>query len=199
MNTQLNIPINSFQLVDPTHLIANIENQLNCEMAHNLNRLKDKKVIFNRNSSTELKPINGWDVKTPELEAKPFAPSNRQITVAGIDSSCIQVAETDVGSVYAGRATAVFSQNGQISKYIRIGPIIYYMDDINASKLSFEISGSDSLKKLFLFDRSLAQQIIRERLERNIALELANMLSDSIIMIDGCLRYSKFEKRKTNL
>ncbi len=199
MNKQLNIPINLLQTIDPIHLISNIENQLNSEMAHNICRLKNKKVIFNRNSNNELKPIHGWDIKTPELESKIFKPSTKQITVAGIDSSCIQVAETDVGSVYAGRAAVVFSQNGKISKYIRIGPIIYYMDEINASKLSFEISGSDRLKKLFLLDKSLAQQIIREKLERNIALELTKMLSNSIIMIDGCLRYSKFEERKSNL
>lgn len=199
MNTQLNIPINSFQSVDPEHFIANIENHLNFEMANNIIRLKDKKVIFNKNGSGDLKPLNGWGIQTHELEAKHITPSTKQITVAGIDSSCIQIAETYDGSVYAGRAAIVFSQNGKISKYIRIGPIIYYIDEINSSKLSFEISGSDRLKKIILFDKSLSQQIIRERLERNIALELTKTLSDSIIMIDGCLRYSKYEERKTDL
>ena len=198
MNTQLNIPITAFQPVDSTYLVNNMENQLNQEMNRSINRLMHKKVIFNRIGS-DLQPINGWEVPIPDLEAKHFTPSSQKITIAGIDSSCIHIAETDVGSVYACRAAAVFSQHGKISKYIRIGPIIYYMDEINASKLSMESSGSPRLTKLFLLDRSLAQRVIRERLERTFAFELSKMLSNSIIMIDGCLRQSKFEERGTDL
>jgi len=198
MNTQLNIPITDFQPIDHTHLIDSMENQLSQEMNQNINRLMHKKVIFNRNGS-DLQPINGWEGKAPDLESKHFRQSSEHVAVIGIDSSCIHIAETDVGSVYAGRASAVLSQQGRLSRCIRIGPIIYYFDEITASRLSNELTGSNRLSKLFLLDKSLAQQVIRERLEHNVAFELVKMMSDSIILLDGCLKYSKFENIKNDL
>ncbi|MFQ6134525.1 MAG: DNA double-strand break repair nuclease NurA [Nitrososphaerales archaeon] len=198
MNKQLNIPIAIQPLLNPAHLATNMKNQLDQEISRNINRLMRKKVVFSR-SGSELQPINGWDIQTPDLKAKHFKPSSEQTTVAGVDSSCIHIAETDDGSVYAGRAAAVFSQHGKLSSYVRIGPIIYYIDEFNASKISFEVSGSSRFSKLFLLDRSLAQRVVRERLERAVALELAKMLSRSVILIDGCLKSSKFEERETGL
>tara|TARA_B100001971_G_scaffold200736_1_gene212657 strand:- start:160 stop:1212 length:1053 start_codon:yes stop_codon:yes gene_type:complete len=198
MNTQLNIPITDFQPIDPTLLIDSIENQLNLEMSQNMNRLMYKKVIFNRNG-IDLQPINGWEGQVPDLKSKHFTQSSEHVTVVGIDSSCIHIAETDVGSVYASRASAVLSQHGRLSRCIRIGPIIYYFDEITASQLSNELTGTNRLAKLFLLDRSLTQQVIRERLEQSVAFELVRMMSHSIIMLDGCLRSSKFENIKNGL
>ncbi len=198
MNKQLKIPIPLQTLPNPAHLAVNIKKQLDQEINRNITRLMRKKVVFSKIGS-ELRPINGWDTQTPDLKAKHFKPSTRQTTVAGVDSSCIHIAETNDGSIYAGRVAAVFSHPGRISKYVRIGPIIYYIDEHNASKLSFKMAGSNRFTKLLLLDRSLAQRVIRARLERDVALELAKMLFHSVILIDGCLKSSKFEERETGL
>ena len=198
MNTQLNIPIMDFKTIDPTRLIDSMENQLSKDMSQNINRLMYKKVIFNRNGS-DLQPINGWEGKVPDLKSEHFRQNKKNVPVAGIDSSCIHIAETDVGSVYAGRASAVLSQHGKLSRCFRIGPVIYYFDEIAASQLSNELTGSNRLSKLFLLDKSLAQQVIRERLEYSVAFELVRMMSNSIIMLDGCLKNSKYDNIKPDL
>ncbi len=198
MNTQLNIPIDIHPTLNLTYIATNMGNHLNQEINRNINRLVNKKVVFSRGGN-QLHPINGWDTQTSDLKAKHFTPSSNQITVVGIDSSCTHIAETDDGSIYAGRAAAVFSQHGKLSSYVRLGPLIYYIDEFNAAHLSFEASGSSRFSKLFLLDRSLAQRVVRERLERAVALELAKMLSHSMILIDGCLKSSKFEERETSL
>lgn len=197
MNTQLNIPTAPL-LPNPFHLATNLQNQLDQELNQNLNQLTHKKVIFSRNGS-ELQPINGWNTNTPNLKVKHLQPSSEKITVAAIDSSSIHIAETSDGSIYASRVSVVFSQNAKLYSYVRIGPIIYYIDETNASKISLNITGSNRLTKLLLLDQSLAQRLIRERLERAVTLELARTLRNSIILIDGCLKQSKLEERREDL
>ncbi len=198
MNNQLNIPMTLCAIKSSIQIAEKLKNHLNEEISENIKRLMHKKVIFSK-GETELQPIKGWGSCLSPLKAINLLKSSEQKTVVGIDSSCIKVAESDDGSVYAGRAAIIFTQNAKLSSYVRIGPIIYYIDDFKASKISFESSGSKDLSKLFLLDSSIAQRVIRERLERVIALELTKILSDSIIMIDGCLKSSKFEERNINL
>jgi hypothetical protein len=198
MNTQLNIPLPSLLLPNPTHLATIFRKRFDQEIEQNIDSLARKKVVFDRNYS-ELHPITGWDSHSPTLVSKPIIASTNIKTIAGIDSSCIHIAETDEGSIYAGRAAVVFSQGGRLISYVRIGPIIYYINETSASKISMEISDSNRLLRLLLSDRSFAQRMIRERLERGISLELAATLSGSIILLDGCFKASQFEARNRSL
>ena len=199
MSTQLNL-VQPPSSPDPNYLAIHLRHHFDHEAEQNIDNLAQKKVIFSRNG-IELQPINGWnnELPTPDIKTTPFTPAQETQTVAGIDSSCIHIAETSEGSVYAGRAAVVFSQNGHLTSYVRIGPIVYYMNEAAASRISYEVSGTNRLTKLFLIDRSLAQRIIREHLERAIALELVATLSASIILLDGCLKTSKFDEQGRDL
>jgi hypothetical protein len=194
MSTQLNL-VQPPSSPNTKHLATHLRYHFDQEAEQNIYNLSQKKVIFTRNGG-ELHPINGWNniPTTSDIKTTPFTPTPETQTVAGIDSSCIHIAETSEGSVYTGRAAVVFSQNGHLISYVRIGPIVYYMNEAAASRISFEVSGSNRLAKLILIDRSLAQRIIREHLERAIALELVAALSCSIILLDGCLKASRYDK-----
>ena len=198
MSTQLNIPIINASNLVTTNLVNNLNSKLGSDIDTNLKILLNKKVIFSRGRN-EMRPINGWNNKTAELEIGSFKTCSKKITIAGIDSSAIHIAETPDGSIYSARVSVVFSQSNKLYNYFRIGPIIYYIDEENASKISVETCGSTRLKNILLFDRYLAQRLIREKLERTVTYELAKTLSDSIILIDGCLKSSKLEETNRRL
>jgi len=172
-------------------LIFNMQNQLKEELNLNIDKLMNKRIIFN-NYGKELRPINGWKVQTTSINNKIIKPSYEQATVTAIDSSCIYVGETDEGSIYAAQVSIAISNKGKPSNYLKFGPLIYYIDEYYASQLSYSISNSGRYSRILLNDKTTAQRIIREKLERITALELSKMLSGAIILVDGCLSSSIF-------
>jgi hypothetical protein len=76
--------------------------------------LKGKKIIFTKNDKS-LVPIDGWGSKsTPYCTATitTIQPIKEDTMISAIDSSSIQVAETEEGSLYAVKSGITMAING---------------------------------------------------------------------------------------
>lgn len=159
--------------------------------------LKGKKIIFNMDERTKI-PINGWGMKSIPYCAttiNPIKPILENTTVSAIDSSSIQVAETEEGTLYAVKCGIVMSSRGQTFIHLRIGPILFYL-----SKETIRDSEIDHrLAKLILFDNECAKRLIRVRIERAVQMIISNHFKRSIILIDGSLKPSLFEDKDQSI
>jgi hypothetical protein len=160
------------------------------------NILKGKQIIFN-NGETRLVPINGWHIRNKYSRDSviTFQPLKENTTVLAIDSSSIQIAETEEGALYAVKCGIATAFQGQTYAHFKIGPMLFYLseDTLKHSELDHRIA------KLILFDSEAAKRLIRIRIERGIQLELSRCLSGSILLIDGSLRASVFEHTNQTL
>jgi hypothetical protein len=154
--------------------------------------LKGRQIIFGSGES-KLVPIQGWTSNNKNVNAPVMTiqPLKEETTVLGVDSSSIQIAETEEGAIYAvksGIATAIL---GKILAHFKIGPMLFYLseDALKHSELDHRII------KLVLLDSESAKRLIRIRVERAIQLELSHHFSGSILLVDGSLRSSVFEHR----
>jgi len=197
MSKQLNIPVAAHPEIDVKLIASNLKRELD-QISQNLASLKGRKIVFSREDS-EFKPYGGWDVQTPNIDVRHITSYSKICIVAGVDSSCIPIAETAEGAIYAARAAAVFSSKKRLLSYLRLGPILTYIDEGAASKISQRLSGSDRLSHAMLLDRAVAQRAIRVMLERALTAELAKVLSNSVILIDGSLKPSRFESSDSSL
>ena len=154
--------------------------------------LKGRQIIFGSGES-KLVPIQGWTSNNKNVNAQVMTiqPVKEETTVLGVDSSSIQIAETEEGAIYAvksGIATAIL---GKILAHFKMGPILFYLteDTLKHSELDHRII------KLVLLDSESAKRLIRIRVERAIQLVLSHHFSGSILLVDGSLRSSVFEHR----
>jgi hypothetical protein len=115
--------------------------------------------------------------------------------VAAIDSSCIKVAETEEGSLYAVKCGIATAIGGQALMHFRIGPILFYISESSVRESELD----DRLSKAVLLDDDMAKRLVRVRSERAVQMELAGRLVGSIILVDGSLRGSVFEDRRRNI
>ncbi|MGB9659887.1 MAG: DNA double-strand break repair nuclease NurA [Nitrososphaerales archaeon] len=194
MGKQLNLPISEKVLPDTSHIAESITKKLFHKVASRILKLSSKRVIFSTDNSN-MKPIWGWP-SNEEIEVKEFSTVSQPTVLAALDSSCIHVADVEDGSIYAARVASAFFYDQKPQNHVRIGPIIFYLNEQN---LMDEEYADERLSKLVLLDDSLAKSMIRVRLERAFAMELANNLSGGIIMIDGSLRSSVFDVEFSNL
>ncbi|MGQ9719057.1 MAG: DNA double-strand break repair nuclease NurA [Nitrososphaerales archaeon] len=196
MGKQLNLPIGEKVPMDTSSMIETITKKLFCEVKSCVSNLDGKRVVFSAYNSN-IKPVGGWP-SGEEIEAREFPSISRPAVLAAIDSSCIHIADVEDGSIYVARVASVFFYNKKPQNHIRIGPIIFYL---NERTLNFmcEDYRDDRLSGLVLLDDSIAQSMIRTRLERAFAMELARDLSEGVIMIDGSLRSSIFDVGGSNL
>ena len=156
--------------------------------------LKGKKIIFS-SEDKNLIPVNGWGVRnipyciTPLTTIQPKADNT---TICAMDSSTIQLAETEDGSLYGVKSGVVLSIGAKALIHFKIGPILFYLSEetIGHSQLDHRLS------KLILIDSDFAKRLIRIRVERVIQMELSSNLSKSVILIDGSLKSSLFEEKK---
>jgi hypothetical protein len=158
--------------------------------------LKGRQIIFGSGES-KLVPIQGWTSNNKNVNAPVMTihPVKEETTVLGVDSSSIQIAETEEGAIYAvksGIATAIL---GKILAHFKMGPMLFYLseDTLKHSELDHRII------KLVLLDSESAKRLIRIRVERAIQLELSHHFSGSILLVDGSLRSSVFEHRMHTL
>ncbi len=194
MGKQLNLPIGEKVLPDTSLIAESITKKLFHNVASRILKLSSKRVIFSTDNSN-MKPIGGWP-SNEEIEIKEFSTVSQPTVLAALDSSCIHVADVEDGSIYAARVASVFFYDQKPQNHVRIGPIIFYLNEQN---LMDEEYADERLSRLVLIDDSLAKSMIRVRLERAFAMELANNLSGGIIMIDGSLRSSIFDVEFSNL
>jgi len=157
-----------------TYLIEDLDR----EFTHLLD-LKDCQLIFDEDEE-DMIPLffEDKDVEIKKVQLLPI-----KSWVAAVDSTCIKLATTNKGNIFALRATIVFSHNKN-KKFFRIGP---YLLHIKAKE------------EFFSSERNLLTQILRLRIERKLQKFLAENLEKSVIIIDGSLKYSIFEPKPYNL
>lgn len=194
MPTQINLFHDSLGF---KQLGAILEPSLNqCLTSDFGNFLDGKKIIFN-NGETRLVPINGWHANS-KYSGNPvitFEPVKENATVLAIDSSCIQIAETEEGALYAVKCGIATAFRGQTHAHFKMGPMLFYLSDdtLKHSELDHRIA------KLVLFDSESAKRLIRIRVERGVQLELSRCLCEAIILVDGSLTSSVWEHRNQTL
>jgi len=195
MNTQINLAPNSINF---DHLNVTFDRSIGQCLSSNLNNiLKGKKIIFS-NSEKRLVPINGWGSRNNPYcttTIKTIQPIKENTIISAIDSSSIQLAETEEGTLYAVKSGIAIAIGGQIQSHFKIGPVLFYLseDTLKQSELDHRLS------KLILYDNESAKRLIRVRVERSIQLELSSHFVKTIILVDGSLKSSIFEHRKQSI
>ena len=128
------------------------------------------------------------------IDKIPFNPA--PVVIAGVDSSCICLAETEDGLVFASRVATVFSCTGRIYNYGRIGPILTFLNESNVKDLA---KNNKNLAYLMLSEPSVAERVIRDKLESLMHMELVSNLNGFILAIDGCPTQSKMLKSDSSV
>jgi hypothetical protein len=195
MNTQINVASNSIDFARLDHIF---ERSIGERLPSNLsNILKGKNIIFS-DTEKRLVPINGWGSRNNPYcptTVKTIQPINEHTTISAIDSSCIQLAETEEGALYAVKSGIAIAACGQTNSHFKIGPILFYLseDILKHSELDRRLS------KLILCESESAKRLIRIRVERSIQLELSSHFVKAIILVDGPLKSSIFEHGKQGI
>jgi hypothetical protein len=181
-------------------------NEVECEFERSLSqclssKLKDalrgKKIMFTRNEKN-LFPVQGWGVKTSPYCKTPITtiqPIVDNTTVSASDSSTIQIAETEEGSLYAVKSGIAISIGGNTLMHFKIGPILFYLSEQTIKNSQID----HRLAKVVLVDSDIAKRMIRMRIERAIQMKLCKHFDKSIILIDGSLKSSLFEDNNQNI
>jgi hypothetical protein len=193
MNTQLNLEqsLNIKSIVSLLK-IDSIDSFKNSDFL-----LDGRNIIFTSNDDLRS-PVDGWYTNTyreTELPVNRILPVHESTIVSGVDSSCLKIAETEDGSLYAIKCGLVFCTSLDIVLHLRIGPLLLYLT--NESLRSSELDGR--LLKAVSYDTGMASRMIRINMERLIQYRLSKILHNSIILVDGALKTSIFEDRQYNL
>ena len=183
MNIHLNIPIQPLNIKDLEHAFYNTFQTMQKDTNDNIDQLRGLKAVFNSRYS-DIQPFEKESAKKNLISIERIEGETCPTPIVSVDSSCIHIAETEEGSVYASRLTAVFSHNRKVVHYIRLGPTITYINESNAGELA---GGNRYLTYLILSEPSSAEKLLRDKLESSVQLEMARNLKDSIIVLDGCL------------
>lgn len=190
MHTQINLVQDSLEWKRLEDILEPSIGQ--CLSLNLTNFLNGRQIIFS-NGDSRLVPIEGWACKNkhPYTTLTTIQPLKEETTIVAIDSSSIQVAETEEGVLYAVKSGIAIAAQGQTQAHFKIGPILFYLseDTLKHSELDHRIT------KLILFDSESAKRLIRVRVERAIQLELSRHFTGAILLVDGSLRSSVFEHR----
>jgi NurA domain len=159
--------------------------------------LKGKKIIFS-SEDKNLIPVNGWGIRNIPYCTTPLTtiqPKADNTTICAMDSSTIQLAETEDGSLYGVKIGVVLSIGNNALIHFKIGPILFYLSEetIGHSQLDHRLA------KLILVDSEFAKRLIRIRVERVIQMEISSNFSKSVILIDGSLKSSLFEEKDQSI
>jgi hypothetical protein len=199
---------NIYLAYQPVLLLVKLNRQLNiilsspavgkfAELSSNsFNDLEGKKLILVKRGM-ETEPIRGWRNGGDLVELHPISQKAMKRDVAALDSSVIQVAETDDGAVYAAKASVAFNLGG-VKNSVVVGPSIIYVGDDSVHTL-LGLLEKQVPKRLILSDPSMAMRMIRVMMERVLAREVSTSLEQGLILLDGSLKPSIFEPRGSSL
>ena len=157
--------------------------------------LRGKKLVLYRGGQEE-QPLAGWS-GAAGLRPLPIMASGERRPVASIDSSVIQVGETDDGSVFAAKATTAYNLGGRRKAEV-FGPSIYYVGESTVDGIA-SFLGRDLPKKVLSRDGALAMRMLRVILERTLAMKASRELQGGLLALDGSLRQSFFEPASCTL
>jgi hypothetical protein len=160
-----------------------------------LDQLRGKKIVFSR-EDRKLTPFDGWGLGNSSSDAiTTVRPIKESMVVAAVDSSCVKLAETEEGNLYAVKCGIATAYAGRALMHFRMGPVLFYLSESTARESEME----EKLARAVLIDDDLAKRLIRVRAERALQNELAGHFVNSIILVDGSLRSSLFEDKRCNL
>jgi hypothetical protein len=194
MATQLKVPTN----INFTKLGYIFDRTLgHCLPGELYKVLRGKKIIFSVEDKN-LTPIEGWGKRPNPYCAETITtiqPIKENTMIAALDSSSIQIAETEDGVLYAAKGGIAISIAEHTLMHFKIGPLLFYLSEetIKQSELDHRLT------KLVLFDSDSAKRLIRIRVERAIQMELSSYFTKSIILVDGSLKSSLFENKNQGI
>lgn len=111
-----------------------------------------------------------------------LSPSTSERPVAAVDTSTIRLGELDEGALCALRGAVVILE-GKRYRYIRYGPLIFFLDNNpRTSEIRPEVSLMSGISNLDLLLRR-----VRSSLERWLQLNLCSSFTNGIILFDGSL------------
>lgn len=192
MNAQLNL-----------HQIINVEGLANMLKINSLDSflkigagLRGKNIVFTPDDRIRV-PIEGWrkENQVNDYPLRPISVVSKPTLVTGVDSSCIKIAETEEGTIYSVKCGIVFCISLGIVLHFKIGPLLLYLTESSLSDSELD----NKIVKLVSFDSDIARRMIRINTERLVQSELAKILHNSVILVDGSLKLSCFENRNYNL
>lgn len=192
MNAQLNL-----------HQIINVEGLANMLKINSLDSflkigagLRGKNIVFTPDDRIRV-PIEGWrkENQVNDYPLRPISVVSKPTLVTGVDSSCIKIAETEEGTIYGVKCGIVFCISLGIVLHFKIGPLLLYLTESSLSDSELD----NKIVKLVSFDSDMARRMIRINTERLVQSELAKILHNSVILVDGSLKLSCFENRNYNL
>ena len=190
MNAQLNTQDLGFRNMQLMFDFSSIDPLIKIE------NLRGKKIIFTPDDKF-LVPSGGWGSSNPiydSIVVDQIFPSNEPCMVAGVDSSCLKIGETEDGILYAAKCGIALSMSLRTVMHFRIGPMIFYLTESTLQNSDLD----RRLVKVLLFDIDTAKRMIRTNIERSVQYELSKILHNSIILVDGSLKSSQYESRYCN-
>jgi hypothetical protein len=171
-------------------LINNFTNSFFCKDYKKL--LENKKLVFVNDDDGV--PIQNWGMRSEKydcVQVNDIDIIKKEKYVFGIDSSCIKVAEVEDGGLYAIKGSTCISFKGSPVTHLKIGPFIFYLNEEILKNFRLD----QNVLKLTLFNDDYAKKFLRINFERYIQFWLSKLVTDSIILIDGSLKYSIFENQ----
>ena len=110
-------------------------------------------------------------------------------SIYAIDSSSVRLGETEDGRIYAAKCGIVVASKNTPLHHYKVGPIIFYVTENTVREANLD----NCLSNIVLSDHESAKRLIRVRTERSIQYELAKVIHDSIMLVDGSLNASVLE------
>jgi hypothetical protein len=159
--------------------------------------LKGRRIIFCIGDKN-IVPLEGWTNRRDPFcatTARTIQPTNEMSIISAIDSSSIQIAETEDGTIYAVKCGIAIAAARHTLVHFKIGPLLFYLSEETVKRSELD----HRLARVILFDNDSARKLIRTRVERAIQAELAKHFTKSIILVDGALESSFFESYCQNI
>ncbi|MDG7048458.1 MAG: DNA double-strand break repair nuclease NurA [Nitrososphaerota archaeon] len=158
--------------------------------AMSIDYLNGQKIIFDIDEDKEIRPLDGWEGELLDIEFNNINSEGLKENLVGIDSSALNVAETESGSVYAVKAAASFLINSK-RKYYRLGPFIAYIGPNNIGRIR-GIVGARLPAYMMVADKQIAMGFLRSYMEAMTIGRAARALGKGIVMVDGALKSPSF-------
>ncbi|MDV3293713.1 MAG: hypothetical protein LYZ70_05530 [Nitrososphaerales archaeon] len=107
--------------------------------------------------------------------------------VASVDSTCVLLGETSDGALYAARTAVGISREGALRRFFRMGPILVYASSAGLSGIRSDLSPAEL--SMFLADRAIAENVIRNIIERRVIESLLVSDREMTVVADGSLKH----------
>jgi len=158
--------------------------------AMSIEYLRGEKVIFDIDEDKEIRPLDGWEEELLDIEFNNINSEGLKEDVVAIDSSALNIAETENGSIYAVKAAASFLINNR-RRYYRLGPFIAYIGPNNIGRIR-GIVGAKLPAYMMVADKQIAMGFLRSYVESMTIGRAARALERGIVMVDGAFKSPSF-------